>query len=379
MGGRAILAEHGVATVRLSAEEYGRLEEFLWQEILVGRYLIQSGPNTFSKESTTPLLKSFQVISAYGSKPDFGDMDLVTTWPIEKVYDLMKPDVLGASCLFSRNGNTLSVGLPLNCIGREGEYFQVDFIHVPGEVKEFALGYFSYNDLGNLVGRVAHRMGLKFGHDGLWCMIREGDYVVEDLLITLDFEKALAFLGYPLPREGQFDTLEDVFLYVTQSEYFHRDMYPLEHRNAKARMRDRKRATYQAFLRWLEERPEIPNGSLSVPRQEGTSSRENAPFWVLENLCSEFPGFSEKLYAAQTKLEMRKILKTKFNGGIVRELLGLTGPADGPLLGEFMAKLPVDWFNGDRVLMDYYMLTSSQEKIHETVKDAYRVFLAEYE
>jgi hypothetical protein len=374
MGGRAILAEHGVATVRLPADDYDRLWEFLRTEVLVYQYTVMAGPNTYGESPKFRLPNAFIQIPAYALKPDFGDMDLLTTWPIDRIYNLLKPEVLGASCLFSRNGNTLSVGLPLDCLDRPGEYFQVDFIHVSEELKGFALGYFSYNDLGNLVGRVAHRLGLKFGHDGLWCTIREGDQVVEDILVTADFKAALQFLGYPIPEEGQFQELEDVFRYVTQSEYFHRDMYPLEHRNTKARMRDRKRATYQAFLRWLDERPDLPNGYSAVRRTEGTHGRENAPFWVLEDLSVEFPGFSEKLCEAQTKLEMRKLLKTKFSGSLVREITGL----EGEVLGGFMKALE-GWFSNDRYLKNYYMLTASPEQIRQKIEDAYKVFLAEAE
>ena len=41
--------------------------------------------------------------------------------------------------------------------------FQIDFIKVGEENWETSKNYFSYNDLGNLMGRLAQRLGVKYG------------------------------------------------------------------------------------------------------------------------------------------------------------------------------------------------------------------------
>lgn len=319
MGGKAIKTAHGIETVRLLPSEYEAVSQSAMHACTTG---IRA------------------VIPAYTTKESFGDADILYTGDLS--LDPSWPTV--------KNGGVTSVGFPIE----SNRYFQVDFIKTTPELFYFAIGYFSFNDLGNLIGRVAHRMGLKFGHDGLWLVLREGDHVYADIRITNDYVAALRFLGYD--KRGQFHTMEDIFQYVTTSRYFSRDLFPLEHRNTKARMRDSKRPTYNAFLRWLDEHPDIPDGASAIPRPDAVH-RPNASWETVRQLCTNFPGLSDKICVAQFTWIANKDAKKIFNGQVVSNLTGLTGKELGQFIAAFKDHIGHEFFS-------YWVFNSTNPENH---------------
>jgi hypothetical protein len=118
-----------------------------------------------------------RVIPAYATKADFGDLDvLMTSEDVqshgggEALAQLAKSR-FNATDLF-KNGNVLSFDHRSSADSTEPG-FQVDVITQAQESFDFALSYFSFNDLGNLIGRTAHKQGASFGHDGLWYYFRD--------------------------------------------------------------------------------------------------------------------------------------------------------------------------------------------------------------
>jgi len=173
---------------------------------------------------------------------------------------------------------------------------------------------------------VAHKLGFKFGHNGLRYVVRDGDYKVAELVLTQDFDEALASLGYCPDRHAQgFDELEDVFDYVMTSSYYDPDAFLLENRSHKARIRDAKRPTYNAFLQYAEQnRVEC---TAVLPKSE-----------ALLHAKTRFPAFAAELAEVLTQHDRKKLAKEKFNGNLVAELTGL----EGKELGALMAKLRED-------------------------------------
>ncbi|MFA5633323.1 MAG: hypothetical protein WC997_17620 [Porticoccaceae bacterium] len=257
----------------------------------------------------------FEVIPAYRAKPDFGDMDILVDritlppdWPQEVEAAFASKEVVA-------NGPVRSF---------EFEGFQVDLITVKTMEFEFALGYFGWNDLGNLIGRIAHKYGFKFGHNGLFYPLRDGDYLVAEVRVTDEFAQAINFLGLDPDRWANgFDTLEEVFAFVASSALFDPAQFPLEHRSHRARVRDAKRPTYTAFLRWVKER------NLSA-RNAAITAEE-----MLEAALQRFPAFREGLDEARAAQASRQVVKNRFNGRLVSEWTGLTGKG----LGAFIADL----------------------------------------
>lgn len=210
-----------------------------------------------------------EIVPAYHNKESFGDCDILTNISSEEFEAELKKDkdfsILGKK----RNGNVMSYAIKF----KNYEPFQVDLIRSLANNFSFNLNYLSYNDLGNLIGRIAAALGYKFGHDGLYIQawfshngeqkainrIKEegktnehAEYKKEKLLFR-DFDRAIDFLGFDSKRfrEG-FDSLEDIFKFVANSKYFCKDYFALENRNHAQRVRDRKRATYRAALEYFE-------------------------------------------------------------------------------------------------------------------------------
>lgn len=275
-----------------------------------------------------------------GEKDTHGDIDLlVLSEHIQAVRGTLidfswKNPKTNRSYLheLSQDPNSLDNFMCEFVIGDTSYIVQVDLIKTPENIFSFAYGYFSFNDLGNLIGRIAHRRGMKFGHDGLWYVHRRGDRVLAEILVSDDFFDALRYLGFDDDKwHPGFETFEEMFEWVARSEYFESSAYPLEHQNHRARTRDRKRKTYNMFLDWLEE-----NGyDMSyVP-----SKKEEA----IAQLFNDFPGVSQQVNAAEEADDLRMAYKKRINGIKVNELTGTEGKDLGSLMNIVKTVLPVSW------------------------------------
>lgn len=300
MGGNAL----GCTSVRLTKKNYDRMAADCLQK-LQALY-----PNNRA-----------HAIEAYRAKADFGDLDIL----VESTgFDPHEAAVAIGGHEIVRNGPTTSIGV----LVREdkpyvdGNVFQVDLVSSGSEAYDYAKAYFSFNDLGNLVGRTAHRAGLAHRHDGLYYYVRDGDYKFREIMLTQDYDTALTFLGYdPARFHAGFETLTDIFEYVTGSAYFHRDIFLLENRNYQSRVRDRKRKTYTDFLAWCEARPDLP----AYPYPEKKAA------W-LPHIFAHFPQFKLDYEKALSDMANQAEVKKRFNGEYVGALTGLKGKELGMLM-----------------------------------------------
>jgi len=315
MGGNALKTE----SVRLSATRYHEVEH----------------------DAVTTLQQHFpqrriEAILAYASKPDFGDLDIL----IEAGDDYNDTEIANAlqATEIVVNGDVTSIGLAVT----EG-VFQLDLIRTEPASFDFASRYFGYNDFGNLIGRIAHKFGAKFGHLGLLYPLRDPenkDHMIAELCITRNFGAALDLLGYDaglyetMRDTGQLKTLEDIFRYVVSSPYVNREIYLLDNRNHKARIRDAKRATYNAFLLWLDEQDVVQLPTYAWA-ESGTPARLEQKQAFLDMAFARFPDFRQAHDQALEKYARKKQLKQKFNGELASEITGLSGKP----LGELMAQV----------------------------------------
>jgi len=104
------------------------------------------------------MYKTFEVIPAYINKKTFGDIDVLVLSNegnnYNNIINLFNPEDI-------HNNNPI--------ITIKYKDVQIDFILCNSiELFNSSLFYFSYNDLGNLLGRIYHKFGIKFGHDGLF-------------------------------------------------------------------------------------------------------------------------------------------------------------------------------------------------------------------
>lgn len=320
MGGKAL---PGIPTRRLSAAEFHALTAEL--------------PARLSAR----LGCRIEPITAYRTKPDFGDLDLLLDadaleqrfgedWP--RALDAAARELSHARKVVvngsRRDGRFLIDTTAMSYDHRPSlavdEGFQVDLILTRAATFDVAKGYYAYNDLGNLVGRVAHRLGFVYGHRGLLYPLRKSPtQLIAMVDVSRDTDACLSFLGYDASRFRQgFDTLEEVFAYAASSPYFHRSIYLLENRNHASRMRDRKRATYAGFLKAMTEHSEWLDRDVPPPDA------------IMERAFAAFPGFRQDLAAAAApRVPVKNDLRTLFSGANVRAWTGLEG-ADVALLME---------------------------------------------
>lgn len=266
-------------------------------------------------------LEKCELVKAYNNKSSFGDMDILC------VGEYTKDDVSKAfgDVPVSKNGPVISILY---------KQFQIDLINVHQEDFEMSKVYYSYNDLGNFMGRVAHRMGFKYGHDGLWLILRDVDYVYAKICVSKSPRDIFEFLGYDYGYYLLgFVELEDVFEFASSTRFFNPDMFLDEYRNAKSLVRDRKRESYRLFKEY------VVKNSQTVSRYPYENMSEKggrvAKDEFLFTAYIYFGGFKEKVEKAKQEHQKRKELKNKFNGDIVRNLTGL----DGKELGMFIANL----------------------------------------
>lgn len=303
------------------------------------------------------------IVRAYRTKPSFGDVDVVVPKELRSYISDNNMSMLLAynfqnklpSVPYIPNGPVTSFGLPL-----ETGVFQADFIYTSKEYFDFAVEYYSWNDLGNLIGRIAHKLGLRFGHDGLSMPLRDGDNLFDTIYLTRDFKTAIRFLGYSVKwYEHGFDTMVDIFKFTVDTHMFNSAIYDLDNRNHTARVRDKKRPTYTAFLEWLKVHPEVDK-QFNFPKDKTVWH----PY-----IWETFPAAKLEYIDALARLERKKLVKSKFNGEIIRDLTGLEGKELGGFITEFKNSF---YMPENEEAFDWFIINADQGEINQMILKAFR-------
>lgn len=195
------------------------------------------------------LLKEYETVRPlrfYAQKPDFGDLDIVIpSWPRwpgfhrEHLVKLFNPNEVFC------NDNVISI---------DYKEFQIDVKFVdPMDFPTVCL-YHDFNDLGNLMGKLVHCMGITYGHLGLhYSVFYHRTHLLGKVELTRDPAKIFSFFGLNKHvYDHGFQHLEEIFHYVTTSRFFCKEAYEDQYHNHTDRTRNRKRKVYADFLEWLE-------------------------------------------------------------------------------------------------------------------------------
>jgi hypothetical protein len=260
----------------------------------------------------------FYICDSYRNKKSFGDMDIQVL--NNNTLDNIKYKL-------QTYFNTENVNCNGNVYSFVYKEFQIDLILHTNENYEFAKFWFSYDPCSNLIGKICHKLGLKYGFQGLVYPYRGfSGSVVTDILISQDSRKIFDFLGFDYDRYLKgFETLNDIFDYVVNSKYFDYTNYNAENMNHTDRKRNRKRATFQEFLKYLED-----NGITKTydwkPRIE-----------YLVDVDKFFPEckFTEQIETLNEKNRKAKIVSEKFNGKMIMDWTAESGTKIGNIIAEF--------------------------------------------
>jgi len=310
MGGKA-LNKYSINTVRKNTEEFRRIGIQL-------QYKIKMTLNLNS-----------EVVTCYRTKADHGDLDLLICVPSGRginwndyIHERFNPQAI------YNNGGVHSF---------DYENFQVDFIPIPQSKWESAKVYFSYDPLGNIMGKTYHKFNLSYGWEGLFYKYRNGRGTYsKNILLTNDVKRIFDFGGYDYDRYlNGFDTLEDIFKFVIDSKYFDTGMFQMESLNSIDKKRNRKRGSYHLFLEYLK------NNNINVKY----SFEEEKDMYIID-IDAAFPEINllEQLHDLQVKNEFDQATAEKFNGNIVMQWLPeLKGKELGYAIGNFKMHIGADF------------------------------------
>ena len=298
-------------------------------------------------QKVNPLVKA-TVVPAYRNKASFGDIDII----MESNPKINPRDLIESSKIH-KNGNVYSYQYPVPDDGT----VQVDLITQKPENYETSINYYSYNDLGNICGRVAHRLGFKLGHEGLSLVLRDDTYQFACIMVSKEYSTILRFLGYDSAAFfAGFDELVDIFAYAASSPFFNKNIYAYENRNHISRTRDKKRLSYRGFLDYINTRSGLPSYPYESMSELGGRVIKTE---FLERAYQFFPDLKEKYDVAMLDHEKHNIFKTKFNGSLVSALTSLTGKELGGLMTQLRKEMGSDQLN--------WVLEHSESEIKEII------------
>lgn len=328
MGGSAL----SVSTRRLVSQDF---------HILASR-LSRSLSETLAGARVMP-------IPAYHAKADFGDLDLIVEWAAPRLPNDPVPESLLRWSKVGRAREQVVSGHVISLDWRTEEQeesvaFQVDLILTAPEHVDTSLAYFSYNDMSNFIGRVAHRMGFIYGHKGLLLPLTDGPEKFAQIEVSRDPPKILKFLGYDPDRFAQgFETLPDIFAYVASGAYFDPNLFGKEQNNA-ARRQAIKRPTHRLFHEWLQmTQPPARHAWAKITDGDGRL-REQKHF--LKMAQTRFPHVLDRVDAAwkhralaQAQSQADAQTLARLNGHRVGEWTGLKGSDLGRLITQLRTEL----------------------------------------
>ena len=252
MGGKAT---EQYQTKRMSQEVYEKITNYF---------------NNYQEEG-----ELFAIPFSYKDKDTHGDVDLLTTMDLEKLFEkiLLDPN-LEVNQEYLRNIKNNGVNPHINHLpirltieGNKTDWFQLDVIRAKPEDFECTFRYYCYNDLGNMIGRIAYGLGLDFGQSGLTYKFPK-DHIFRkelgkqgDLIITKDYFKAIKYLGLEgLNKENfndYFKNKEDIFNFIYNSKNMNPYAFLNVLKRSKSKIRDRKRKTLNEFLEFLIEKGDL--------------------------------------------------------------------------------------------------------------------------
>lgn len=302
MGGRA-LQSIGIITERKSTLDF----------IRIGKEITKIVHEKLNIET--------HIVECYKEKETHGDLDVLLK--IDHTFynrginlKMFIEETFKPKGIFS-NGSVISF---------EYDDFQIDFIPVKESNWEVSKCFFGMDPTGNLMGKVAHSFGLKYGFCGLVFPYRFDGKKFGEIIISKDNRKIFEFLGFNYDEYlSGFNTKQEIFDYVINSKYFNPKKFMFENLNSIDRKRNEKRATYQEFIQYINQ------NSIGKGYQ---FKRKDAYYNMIDKYFPE-ACFKNKIKEFKKKEKERKLIASKFNGNLLMDWVVLYGKELGQAITNF--------------------------------------------
>ncbi len=268
---------------------------------------------------------NYRIPRYYTSKPDFGDLDILIHLADDTNWQQLRQEI--AIDLEIREFK--AAGSVFSTLYRD---FQVDYFTASTRYFESTYNYLSFNDLGNLLGKICRKFNLKYGECGLAYVYRRNNgNFLKDIDLTTDFQAICRFLGldYGKWSEG-FADLTEIFTWTIDCPYF--SVAPYLDRSTSLERRLKERPTIQNFVDYLDRHQIAKTYRYLVDRDE-----------YLPWIATSFPeaNLLDRIAEAIASAERAEFIKTKFNGERLMKLLPhLVGKELGQFISMFKQQFP---------------------------------------
>lgn len=358
MGGHALEAK-GVFTRRYEDEEY----------------------KTICKEVKTKMEKLFPnnetyIIQAYRNKKSHGDMDILISCKIkDDFHEMIK--------LVEKEFKPNATNLNDSVLSFDYKDFQIDFIKTNEDYFTFQSNCMKYDPSFNLMGKCYYNMMCSYKYKGLYFVYRnKNGRIKKDILLTRDMRKVFEFGGFDYDRYLKgFDDLEEIFEFIIDGKYFNFDYFKLENLSQKNRKRNNKRSTFNAFIKYCndrrndvnydlkEDRSVLYNGKNFIQKFEDKKDRD----FCIDKVEKAFPNVKlrEQLNNLDAKFALVEQAQEKFNGNIVKEVLNINGKELGSFIKYFKQELGII---NCSVSLTKEINKHTKEEIKEMIKEKYKTF-----
>lgn len=253
------------------------------------------------------------MLKFYSEKETHGDLDIL----------IKTDDSDGLIGIVNNKINPEGVIVNDDAISFDYDNFQIDLITIKPEIWNTAYVYYSYDPVGNLLGKVAKGFGLRYGKDGLYYKSLSRSST-QKMMLSQDNEEIFKFLGYDFNEfKKGFDTLEDIYRFVSNGKYYDKELFDPNNLVSTDRKRSMKRSTFRGFLKYEK----------GVKSTYKFKSRDS----YIDYIDSWFPGFKNNVEKHKQSNNMKVAVSKKLR-------LVISNFKSGKLLGD---------------VVSYYRLTKS--------------------
>jgi len=335
MGGKA-LNKYGITTERKNTEEFLR----------IGREIQEHIQFDFEFPVETA------VVTCYHTKADHGDLDLLI-----KIGDRFHNERIDLKEYIRIAFDPRAIHNNGGVYSFDYQNFQIDFIPIRESKWETAKVYYSYDPLGNIMGKTFHKFGLSYGWDGLFYKFRNfNGRLAKNILLTNDAERIYDFGGYDYQRYLQgFETLEDILKFAIDCKYFDAEIFQMDNLKSIDKKRNRKRGSYHVFLKYLKDN--------NIDTRYDFHKEKELYLPMIDEAFHEADLWGQ-LNDLRSIDRDNKIMSQKFNGDLVMSWLP---DLQGKQLGHAMTKFKESLGDG----YDIFILKASFNEIKDAFMNTY--------